>query len=258
MEVSWIKYYNDKEIQIFDIQSDVLYEYGEYFTGLDVCTVVTIADTGKAVLKAKTDNNDSYFFSYVMNFDDDSESELYQKGDLITIVGTVDDASVWGSTVTLNGCHIISSGDIAKAKESVLIENKDIQIAYAQEIKQNAENAVAEQSAMTKTDYIQNCIELNYSDIERTPNDFNGKYAKITGVVIQVSEGWFGSVTLRVNSTGNVWYVTYVRKDDNESRILEDDSVTVYGKCTGVETYSSVLGNSVTIPSVSAEYIDIK
>lgn len=40
-------------------------------------------------------------------------------------------------------------------------------------------------------------------------------------------------------------------------RILENDIVTFYGICEGTYTYESVLGSNITIPSVSALYMDI-
>ena len=108
----------------------------------------------------------------------------------------------------------------------------------------------------SRTDYISSCGTVDYNSVERNPSNFNGKRIAITGKVIQVSEGWFDSVTLRVDCNGDVWYVKYTHKD-NESRILEDDIITCYGECTGVESYTTILGSSVTIPSMKMQYFDL-
>lgn len=113
-------------------------------------------------------------------------------------------------------------------------------------------------SALSKEEYIAACKELNYKEVERNPDDFNGYKAKLSGKVIQVSEGLFDSVKLRVNdSNGNTWYVTYTRSK-GESRILPNDKVDIYGECKGVKTYISILGGTVTIPAIDARFIDLK
>jgi len=125
----------------------------------------------------------------------------------------------------------------------------------------------------SKKEYKEACKKYEYKDIARNPNDYEGKMAKFTGQVIQVQESSFlgtKTLTLRVNVTAeenefaeggylyeDTVYVTYYPSED-ESRILEDDIITMYGELTGVETYDTVLGSTVTIPSMTAEYIDIK
>lgn len=107
-----------------------------------------------------------------------------------------------------------------------------------------------------RAEYISGCETVVYKDVERNPSDFEGKYIAVTGEVIQVSEGWFNSVTLRIKNEDGTWYATYTREDD-EPRILEDDIITAYGECTGVETYSTVLGAKMTIPAMEIEYYDL-
>ena len=40
--------------------------------------------------------------------------------------------------------------------------------------------------------------------------------------------------------------------------VLEDDRVVVYGRLDGNYTYTSIWGNSVTVPSVVADKIELK
>ena len=117
-----------------------------------------------------------------------------------------------------------------------------------------------------KQQYMNKCVSYSYNEIARNPNSYDGKYAKFTGEVIQVQrQNLFGLIiyTLRVDVTkkGYNWYddtvyVTYYAGDE-EAKILEDDIITMYGELTGEKTYETVLGSSVTIPSFTAEYIDI-
>lgn len=117
--------------------------------------------------------------------------------------------------------------------------------------------------------YKAKCEKYSYSKIARNPGEYKGKYAKFTGEVIQVmQEEYLGFMiyVLRVNVTkkGSYYkyytdtvYVTYTAKAD-DSRILEDDIITMYGTLDGEKTYETVMGSSVTIPMFVAEYIDIK
>ena len=59
------------------------------------------------------------------------------------------------------------------------------------------------------------------------------------------------------NDSSSVFYIEYTLPSGAQ-RILEDDSVTVTGKFTGLYTYTTTLGSSVTIPSMSAETIQRK
>ena len=115
----------------------------------------------------------------------------------------------------------------------------------------------SETTPLTRAEYIKMCEDVDYEDVARNPNDYDGRYVSFTGRVIQVSEGTY--VTLRINQdkkTDQTWYARY-KPEENESRILENDVLTVYGKCTGTKSYTAVLGNQVTIPAISIEYYDL-
>lgn len=112
-----------------------------------------------------------------------------------------------------------------------------------------------------KERYISKCTAYNYDTIARDPDEYMFTYGKYTGEVIQVIEDG-DDYQLRVNVTKDKYgysdtiYVLYTLKD-GESRILEDDIVTIYGINMGTVTYETVLGASVTIPCVYAEYLDV-
>ena len=98
---------------------------------------------------------------------------------------------------------------------------------------------------------------ISYDQLSRTPEDFNGEKVKFSGKVIQVMEGT-GSVTIRFAVDGSYDHIILGSYSSSivSTRILEDDYITIYGTSKGTTTYETVMGNSITIPSVSIEKID--
>ena len=98
----------------------------------------------------------------------------------------------------------------------------------------------------------------DYKNILRTPSKYQDENISIYGRVLQVGESGFiwTSKYLRVGTAGydNVFYVDY-SDVDMDFNVIEDDYITVYGVCTGTTTYTSLLGASITIPSMKAEKI---
>ncbi len=112
-----------------------------------------------------------------------------------------------------------------------------------------------------KEAYKEKCESYSYDTIARDPDNYKYTYAKYTGEVIQVLEDG-NDLQMRVNVTKGKYsytdtiYVLYTRKE-GESRILEDDIVTLYGLNAGTVSYETVLGATVTIPAVYAEYLEL-
>ena len=69
-----------------------------------------------------------------------------------------------------------------------------------------------------------------------------------------------GITIYRVGTAGSFYSdnVIYVIQSgaNSSNRILEDDYVTVKGVSSGLYTYTTVLGSSLTIPSIVADYIE--
>lgn len=126
--------------------------------------------------------------------------------------------------------------------------------------KEEKEKIKEEQALKEKEEFIELAKEYDYGEIERNPDEYKGKAAVFKGKVVQVSEGLLDTVVYRVatkDETNNVIYVAY-KRPDGETRVLEDDIVTIYGELNGVTTYKSVLGGDITIPSIRAKYISIE
>ncbi|MGE7883745.1 hypothetical protein [Bacillus sp. NPDC094077] len=121
-----------------------------------------------------------------------------------------------------------------------------------------AEKAAAEKAAKEEEERIGYETGITYDQLARTPDDFKGKKAKFTGKVLQVMEGK-GETQLRIAVSGNydkVLYVAY-KSDIINSRVLENDNVTVKGKSAGIYTYTSTMGGEISIPAMLVEKIDI-
>ena len=254
LATDWLQQYADNEIGVIKISADVLYEYGSSYEGQTVVTAFNVKEKGSDCLKCETENNDTMSFSIVAYFDE-SEISGIKEGQSVIVVGTVDEFSSFGlfgsdKTVNLKDCHLITEGITAQEIDSL----KDEQTQISQNNVETQAQAEAQAAADAQQVYIDSCESVEYKDVERNPNQYKGKKIKVMGSVEQVSEGWFNSVTMRIDEgDSRMWYVTYSRTDDNEPRILEGDNLTFYGECEGVETYTNLLGERVTIPALDAK-----
>lgn len=146
-------------------------------------------------------------------------------------------------------------------------------------------------STLSEAQYKALCGSYTYSDLAHYPDQFEGKQIKFSGKVLQAGGSWYriamggnyNTVIYVVDQRSGAEYhlenATYVNTaymtnhmngsagfpavtlrqhipDADLPKILEDDWVTVYGECTGTETYTTVLGASVTIPSVGGYFIE--
>lgn len=177
------------------------------------------------------------------------ESGLFE-GDIIAICGIVsgrDDYGFVGNSVNLNDCYVFASGQEAEKYRKDKSDDALSQYFVVTE-------EVADSNEVSEEDYKSLCQQLDYTDILRNPDSYDGKYCVISGTVDQVIEGWFGSYTIFVmDGNGNKWGCTY-SYDDGETHILEGDNVVAYGKCNGVANTETVLGKQVTLPHISVEY----
>ncbi len=90
----------------------------------------------------------------------------------------------------------------------------------------------------------------------RSEDEYKGKHVVISGKVDQVIEGLLGGYSIYItDSSGNKWHCTY-RYKDGESKMLENDNVTVYGDLNGTANSKTVLGKQVTMPYVEINYYE--
>ncbi len=96
---------------------------------------------------------------------------------------------------------------------------------------------------------------VDFKELDKDPESFNGKIVKFTGQVLQIQESnGYGIVRLAVTkesygwSSADVVYIEYQGHTD----AVEDDVVTAYGQLTGSKTYESQAHFEITVPSMTA------
>ena len=131
-------------------------------------------------------------------------------------------------------------------------------------IKETDGSAVAATAtpALTKNEFISLCSPINFDSAARTPEAYNGTNVAVRGQVMQTTDEGRGDMRVAlfdadgVPDYGKLIYIKY-RAENGAERILENDSVTVYGISRGIKNYVAVLGNEVSMPLVEAYYVDI-
>ena len=116
---------------------------------------------------------------------------------------------------------------------------------------------------IAQKDFKKSCTEIKYEDLARNPDSYKGQNLMFKGEVIQCEQSYGTSYYARVNVTVDEYgfysdtiYVTFEIPEDAD-KILEEDIVKLYGICQGAETYTSIFGESITIPSLDAAYVEL-
>lgn len=115
-------------------------------------------------------------------------------------------------------------------------------------------------------DYKKSCVTYEYKEVLRYPSIYKGKNAYWFGKIVQVVDKTFYSSIFRINVTCEKYsytdeyfcddaiYVTYF----GDQSFIVDDMVKMWGSMDGTQTYTTVLGASVTIPKFDAQYIELQ
>lgn len=131
--------------------------------------------------------------------------------------------------------------------ERILAEQKAAEEAAAAE----AAAALAEEEAKGYE------TGITYNDLARRPDEYVDKKVKFTGKVLQVLEG-DGYIQIRLAINSDYDKVVFCEYDPSivDSRILDDDIITIYGVSIGTITYQSTMGGPITIPGILIDRID--
>ncbi len=116
------------------------------------------------------------------------------------------------------------------------------------------------------SDYKKTCKSYKYKDVLRNPENYQDQNAYWFGRIVQVvgKTSYYSEFRIDVTcqkytyiqgySCSDTIYVTYF---GNQS-FIEDDMVKMWGTMDGTETYTTVLGASVTIPKFNAVYMELQ
>jgi hypothetical protein len=94
---------------------------------------------------------------------------------------------------------------------------------------------------------------ISYEELFRNYQNYIGDTIYFRGQIIQGYSPYSGMYVYRIatDDYGDVLYV------NSQSPFLVYDEVDLWGKVKGMKTYTSVLGNSITIPEIDAIQIDL-
>ena len=234
------------------IDNKDLNTYASNLVGKKIYVVTNIDDMKDGMIQSTLSGGLMMSNFYV---DDISVYEAsLENGDIIAILGTVDNKEhgILGDSVKIKDCQVFAYGEEAeKYKKDATDESLADYLVITEDVAKSMN-----ENEISKDDYIALCSKLDYKDILRNPDNNKDKYCKVTGKVDQVIEGFFGGFNIYVvDSNDNKWQVYYYYKD-GESHVLEGDKVTVYGKCNGTTTSTTVLGKQVTLPDIDGKYIE--
>lgn len=186
---------------------------------------------------------------------------IYKKWWFWLIVAIVVIAIVGGSSASEEGAS--NNTDATSSVSSTSVEKVTKQPTTKPETVKPTESP-----AQIEKKFKKSCGTIDFKTLSRNPDKYKGNNYKFTGEVIQVQEGWFNTVDLRINITKEeleyidevMWtdtiYAT-VEIPDGADNILEEDIITIWGTCNGEYTYESVLGSSVTLPKINVEYYEL-
>lgn len=112
-----------------------------------------------------------------------------------------------------------------------------------------------------KENYIKTCQSYSFKDLARNADALAGQRIVAKGEVVQVqTEGNIYILRVDITKKSYIWtdtvYVVY-SKPSGADNIIEDDIITFYGEIEGNTSYTSVLGATITLPKITARYIDI-
>lgn len=110
----------------------------------------------------------------------------------------------------------------------------------------------------SEADFKAACVAQPYVDLARIPDSYKNMRISITGKVVQVMDKSDGSqYRVAINDDyDQMFYVDYTGPF-SQGRMLENDTVTLWGTYDGLMSYNSTLGGKITIPSLIAKYYQI-
>lgn len=99
---------------------------------------------------------------------------------------------------------------------------------------------------------------ITFEDISRSPDKYKGKKVKFSGSVLQVIDGYLSN-NLRMSTNGNYDDVILVEYKTSliDVRLLDNDKITIYGTFSDLQSYTAVMGNTVTVPLIKADRIEL-
>lgn len=119
---------------------------------------------------------------------------------------------------------------------------------------------------ISKENFIASCQEIPYKTLARNPDDHIGEHIVLTVKVSQIVQGGMFDdgqyYRVYTNDEYDMWlgdeYFMYDSRKNDNTKILQDDILTVYAEFAGVETIERALtGAKEDVLSIKAVYIEL-
>ena len=100
---------------------------------------------------------------------------------------------------------------------------------------------------------------ISYDELMRNSDDYVGDIVYKRGEILQASERRTDKYVLRVATKRSEYgyYEDIIWVEYEGDRLLEGDIIDVWGESKGIETYSALLGNQVTIPKIDSVHVEL-
>lgn len=183
-------------------------------------------------------------------------TERFLQDDIVCVYAVFEELKTYSSTVNKSvTAPLCEAALIIRPVTDTNVANAspgELETALT-DIRESLTKAVSKDKGYSKL------TKTNYEDYARHESLHEDEPITATGKVLQVVEGSERN-TIRLAVDSNSDMVIYLTEDPQISsiRILEDDTITVTGKYTGLYTYSSTRGGEITIPSASVETVTVK
>ncbi|MFD1030190.1 toxin regulator [Metaplanococcus flavidus] len=141
------------------------------------------------------------------------------------------------------------------AEEEAAKEKAEAEAKAKEEVE--AKKAADEKAAAEEEERMGYDTGITYDQLARTPDEFIFEKVKFSGTVVQVMEG-DGLTQIRLAVNDDYDHILFAEFDASlvDSRILEDDTITIRGISSGLITYESTMGGSISIPGIVIDQID--
>lgn len=224
----WLAYYEQRAIYPIFIDAAYLKDNQEKLDDQYVMTVLSVRSVHSRSVKADIPDGEAGFFvDFELHFNNRSDIANYEKGQWITVVGRCKKPSLLGKKVHIQDCQVLAKDEDARSLHEDLINRRGQSLAdiyLAEEIRRVGE--------MEAQQVMLNSKVVDYMDVARNPEKYNGTLVKVSGVVAEVKEPLGNISFLRISDGGNIWHALFMR-EEGQSKVLLKDRVTIYGVCSG-------------------------
>lgn len=174
----------------------------------------------------------------------------------IAIIGVVLAIIGFTTTPTKDTTPTTSSSSTATTTSTKeLNTSKEEQVKKEDQLKETVRlddiELADEQEDAKKDDKTSYEASFNYEDLTQTPKKYEGKKITLSGEVIQtIEDDEKVQYRLAVNGDYDKMILMEIKKSEVSTPVAEDDEVTVYGTFLGMVSYTSTLGEKISIPAM--------